>query len=136
MVEMTVSYLGDLRCEAVHGPSGATILTDAPTDNHGKGEMFSPTDLVATALSTCMLTLMGIACRRHGMSIDGASAQVKKEMVTAPQRRVGKITVLLRVPTTLTDEQKQILIDAALSCPVHHSLHPDITIDTQFEWGA
>lgn len=136
MVEISVAYQGELRCEAAHGPSGTTLITDAPADNHGKAESFSPTDLVATALGTCVLTLMGITARTLGVSIEGARAIVSKEMVVTPVRRIGALRVSVVVPDhALTDEQKQKLAQAAHSCPVHQSLHPDIDAPIEIQWA-
>jgi putative redox protein len=103
MVEIRIEYEGGLRCRAAHGPSGAILLTDAPVDNMGKGEAFSPTDLVATALGTCMMTIMGIAADRMGLDLRGATATVTKEMVTSPLRRIGKLAVTIKVPGKLSD---------------------------------
>ena len=135
MVQIDVAYQGQLRCQAVHGPSGTKLATDAPKDNHGKGELFSPTDLVATALGTCMLTVMGIVAQRHNISLEGAKASVVKEMATSPVRRVGRLTVEIHVPGQLNDEQRKLLEHAAHTCPVHKSLHPDIEIPVTFHWG-
>jgi putative redox protein len=135
MVTINIEYKGDLRNEAVHQPSGTRLNTDAPKDNHGKGESFSPSDLVATSLGTCMLTIMGIVARNMNIDIKGAQVTVQKEMVTAPVRRIGKLGVQIKVPGKLTDEQKQKLENAAHTCPVHKSLHPDIQIPVEFVWG-
>ena len=134
-VEVDIRYLGDLRCEAKHGPSGVTIQTDAPTDNMGKGELFSPTDLVGTALGTCMLTTMGIVARRHGIDLSGATVHVTKEMVTTPQRRIGRLPVTIRVPHDLPEEDRKRLENAAHTCPVHRSLHPDVDAPVTFLLG-
>lgn len=135
MVEVNVRYLGELRCEAVHGPSKTQLITDAPTDNMGKGESFSPTDLVATALAGCILTTMGIVAQRHGIDMSGATAHVTKEMVTTPHRRIGRLPVTIRMPRALSDEDRQRLENAGRACPVHRSLHPDIEAPIAFEWG-
>lgn len=135
MVEIRMTYDGQLRCTATHGPSGSTVLTDAPKDNMGKGEAFSPTDLVATALGSCMLTTMGIAAQRHNIPFEGASAKVGKEMVTAPTRRIGKLTVEIVVPGKLPEENERRLRAAALTCPVHKSLHPDVQVPVTIYWG-
>ena len=135
MVQIDISYEGSLRCNAVHGPSQNTLTTDAPKDNHGKGESFSPTDLVATALGSCMLTIMGIAAQKHQIDLSGATVSVQKEMVAQPTRRIGQLTVHFKIPAKLTPEQKQMLENAAHTCPVHKSLHPDIKIPVTFEWG-
>lgn len=135
MVKIDIQYQGDLRCEAVHEPSGTRLNTDAPKDNMGRGESFSPTDLVATALGSCMLTLMGIAARSLKVDLTGTHVTVQKEMVAVPTRKIGKLTVQITVPVKVTDEQKQKLEQAALTCPVHKSLHPDVQIPVQFIWG-
>ncbi|GDY01299.1 redox protein [Planctomycetota bacterium] len=133
MTTITAHYDGDLSTTATHGPSGATIHTDAPKDNEGQGRFFSPTDLVASALGSCMLTIMGIVARRHGLDLRGATAKVTKEMNQNP-RRIGKLPVLITLPGTFTAEQKQLLETAAHGCPVHKSLHPDIASPIRFEW--
>jgi putative redox protein len=134
MVEVRIAYEGDLRCRAAHGPSGATLATDAPVDNMGKGEAFSPTDLVGTALGTCMMTIMGIAAQRMNVDLRGATAKVTKEMSANPPRRISRLAVTIRVPGNLTEEQKQKLQNAALTCPVHKSLHPEVAAPVEFVW--
>lgn len=111
------------------------LQTDAPVDNMGKGEAFSPTDLVATALGTCMLTLMGIAAKRMEIDIRGTTASVTKEMTAAPPRRIARLACTINVPGNFTEEQKQKLQNAALTCPVHKSLHPDVEKPVEFRWG-
>lgn len=135
MVEINIVYRGELRCSAEHEPSGTTLLTDAPKDNHGKGESFSPTDLVATALGTCMLTIMGIAARAMQVDLSGTKVVVRKEMASQPIRRIGKLSVTIDVPVALDEEKKQKLIKAALTCPVHESLHPDVQKPVEFRWA-
>ena len=135
MVEISTTYQGQLRCSATHGPSGNTLLTDAPKDNMGKGEAFSPTDLVATALATCVLTTMGIVAQRHNLDITGATAKVTKEMVTTPIRRIGRLPVTVKMPKKLSDEDQKRLENAAHTCPVHKSLHTDIEAPITFTWG-
>jgi putative redox protein len=135
MVEVQVAYQGELRCEAKHGPSGTTILTDPPVDNMGKGESFSPTDLVATALGACMLTLMGISASRHNLDISGTRATVTKEMVSDPFRRIGRLGVTISVPHQLSEDDRKRLERAAMTCPVHKSLHPDVQQVVEFKWG-
>ncbi|MCC6582309.1 MAG: OsmC family protein [Chitinophagales bacterium] len=121
-----IEYLGELRTEATHLQSGNQIITDAPTDNHGKGEAFSPTDLVATALGSCMISIMGIKLLGSGKDIKGATVDVTKVMYSEP-RRIGEIHVKINVPDdSFSDKEKQILINAAHACPVAKSLHPDI----------
>jgi len=129
MVHIDVSYDGELRCSATHGPSQARLQTDAPVDNHGKGESYSPTDLVATALGTCMLTIMGIAAERHGIELGGASAQVVKHMSSDTPRRISKLSVSMTLPEQIDAEQRQLLERAAHSCPVAHSLREDLQIE-------
>jgi putative redox protein len=134
MVEIQIAYQGNLRCSARHVDSGATLLTDAPKDNMGNGESFSPTDLVAAALGTCMLTIMGIAAQRMQLDLSGATVVVTKEMSQAPIRRIARLAVTVRVPTRLTEEQRQKLQNAASTCPVHKSLHPDVQTPINFHW--
>lgn len=135
MVETKITYEGQLRCKAVHVPSGQSILTDAPTDNMGKGEFFSPTDLVAAAMGTCMLTVMGIVANKHKIDMTGSTASVVKDMAAAPARRIGVLKVAITVPTVLTDEQKKILENAAMACPVRKSISHDVNIPVEFKWG-
>ena len=111
-------------------------MTDAPTDNLGKGESFSPTDLVATALGTCMLTVMGIVAQRHKIDLHGTRAKVTKEMATAPIRRIGRLTVEIHVPARLSVEDQQLMEKAAHTCPVHKSLHPEIDAPVRFHFGS
>jgi len=134
MVHIDVSYLGSLRCEAVHGPSGAKIRTDAPADNCGKGEEFSPTDLAATSLGACMATIMGIAAGQHGISLGDMKVGVDKEMSADLPRRITKIEVAFVIPLPPDHPKRKTLENAALACPVHHSLHPDIEQVVRFDW--
>ncbi len=134
MVTMNIVYQGELRCEAMHGPSDTRLFTDAPVDNHGRGESFSPTDLVATALGSCMLTIMGITADKRQMDIRGTTVRVEKTMVKDPMRRIGTLTVHFQVTGSVTEEDKAALEHAALTCPVHHSLHPDIAIELAWQW--
>lgn len=135
MVSIQLEYQGDLHCNAIHGPSGTSLSTDAPKDNQGRGESFSPTDLVATALGSCMLTVMGILARTINIDITGATASVEKEMTSAPPRRIQRLTVNIHVPGPISEENKQKLERAAHTCPVHKSLHPDVEIPITFTWG-
>lgn len=129
-----VTYVGELRTEAVHLQSGTRILTDPPVDNHGKGEAFSPTDLAATSLGSCMLTIMGIAARTHGLDILGTRTTINKIMAADP-RRIIKIEVDMYMPEiSYSDKDKKILEHAALTCPVAKSLHPDIEQQVNFHW--
>ncbi len=131
-----VIYKGELRTEATHLRSGTVIETDAPLDNNGKGERFSPSDLVATALTSCMLTIMGIAARTHNINITGTECEVEKIMVTDP-RRIGEVKINMHFPSTenYTDKEKKILEHAAMTCPVIESLHPDIKKTVSFLWN-
>jgi len=135
MVAIQIEYHGDLHCKAVHGPSGTELNTDAPKDNQGRGESFSPTDLVATALGTCMLTIMGILARTLEVDISGATASVEKEMTSAAPRRIDRLTVRIHVPHALSVEDQQKMERAAHACPVHRSLHPEIQMQLEFMWG-
>jgi len=136
MVEIDIVYQGDLHCEATHAPSRATLSTDAPKDNEGKGESFSPTDLVATALGTCMVTIMGIYARRNGIDISGAKVHVVKDMVQEPIRRIGSLRVKIEVPKKVDERHRRALEQAAKHCPVHQSLHPDVKIPVEFVWAS
>jgi len=136
MVEIQITYDGSLRCTATHGPSGATLNTDAPKDNMGRGEAFSPTDLVATALGTCMLTLMGITAQKHNIDLSGARAKVIKEMATQPYRRIGKLAVELHAAQVSSEDDQRRLQASAMTCPVHKSLHPDVQIPVTFHWAG
>jgi uncharacterized OsmC-like protein len=129
-----VEYLGKLRTECTHLKSGDTFITDAPTDNNGKGEAFSPTDTVATGLASCMITMMGIKANQLEISIDGTTADVTKIMESNP-RRISEIKVVLRFPAEISKKNQTILERTANTCPVHYSLHPDIKKDITFIWG-
>jgi len=135
-VEINIVYEGELRCRAQHGPSGVVLKTDAPVDNEGKGESFSPTDLVATALGSCMMTIMGILARRHGYPIEGTAVKVLKEMVQEPVRRIGQLTVEIHVANggRLKETNRKMLQQAVHTCPVLKSLHPDIQVPVAFYW--
>jgi uncharacterized OsmC-like protein len=126
MATFETKYLGNLRTEITHLQSGNTLTTDAPTDNHGKGEFFSPTDLLASALGSCMLTIMGIAAQTHGFNIDGASMSTTKVMSANP-RRVGELIVEITFPhNKYSEKELRILKTCAKECPVANSLHPDL----------
>ncbi|MDB5231992.1 MAG: OsmC family protein [Chitinophagaceae bacterium] len=130
-----IVYTGNLRTEAKHLQSGSIIETDAPVDNQGKGERFSPTDLVATALGNCMLTVMGIKARDMKLDLNGTRVEITKKMGTEPRRIIG-IDATLHFPKELNADEKQrvILERTALTCPVLESLHPEIKKDVKFEW--
>lgn len=135
MATVTAKYLGDLRTECVHVASGTTLVTDAPVDNQGKGESFSPTDLCATALATCAMTIIGIYGRNHDVDITGATIEVTKTMSANP-RRIAKIEMIFHMPDRdYTDHQKLMMERAALTCPVHLSLHPDVEQVFTFKWA-
>lgn len=136
MVEMRLEYQGELHCKAVHGPSATELFTDAPKDNQGRGESFSPTDLCATALGTCMLTTMGIAARTLNLDMNGATAVVEKEMTTTGPRTIQRLTVRIRMPKALGEEDQLKLERAAHTCPVARSLHPDVQQVVEFAWPA
>lgn len=135
MVAIQVEYQGDLHCRAVHGPSRTELTTDAPVDNQGRGESFSPTDLVATALGTCMLTVMGILARTLKLDITGSTATVEKEMTAVPPRRIQRLRVKIHVPQTHSPEDRMKLERAVHTCPVHRSLHPGVEMPVEFVWG-
>lgn len=126
-------YSGGLRCRSSHQPSGSALDTDAPTDNRGKGERFSPTDLVATALSTCMLTIMGIVAERHGWALEGCTARVEKTMTSEPPRRIALLTVWVQLPEALDAQQRAVLRRAAEACPVKRSLEDAVPM--QLHWS-
>jgi len=129
-----VIYEGELRCNATHIQSGTTIFTDAPLDNHGKGEAFSPTDLLATSLGVCMVTIMGIEANKRKINIDGTKLSVQKTMGTLP-RRVTKIEVMIAIPNrNLSERDIQAIEEAGLNCPVAKSLHPDLIQDIKFNY--
>lgn len=135
MITSRVTYLGELRTEAVHVFSTNKIITDAPLDNNGKAEAFSPTDLVATGLANCMLTMMGILARKEGITpIDGAIAEVTKVMYGEP-RRIGEIHVKLQMPDgPFSEKEKKMYEHTAFTCPVGKSLHPDLKQIIEFTW--
>lgn len=129
-----VTYQGNLRTECEHLKSGNTYITDAPIDNNGKGEAFSPTDTVATGLASCMLTVMGIKANTMEVELIGATAIVTKTMASNP-RRISKIEVILQLPEGIDTKSQKILENTANTCPVHYSLHPDIEKHIVFNWG-
>ena len=133
-VRMEVEYTGNLHTLARHEPSGATLETDAPRDDEGLGAEFSPTDLVGTALASCVLTTMGIVARRRGWPMEGARADVEKHMTTDPVRRIGRLVVRIDMPDAIPEEARPILERTAHTCPVHRSLHPDVSLELEFDW--
>lgn len=130
----TIIYQGNLRCEATHIQSSSVIETDAPTDNKGKGEKFSPTDLLCVSLGTCVLTTMGIKAMEMDIDLNDARMEVTKHMVAEP-RRVGKVVIKVSLPKLdLSDKDKTILERAGNHCPVHKSLHPDVEKEIEYIW--
>ncbi len=135
MATVTAKYLGDLRTECVHVASGTRLVTDAPVDNQGKGEAFSPTDLCATALAACAMTIIGIYGKSHDVDVTGTTIEVTKTMNANP-RRIGKLEVVFTMPDReYTDKQKLLIERAAHTCPVHLSLHPDVEQVFTFKWA-
>lgn len=136
-VEIHAIYTDKLGCKVTHGPSGTTLQTDAPVDNGGNGNSFSPTDLVATALGSCVLTILGLVSERHGVDLTGAEVRVTKEMITAPIRRIGALRCEVRIPAYAVQEaaMRARLETAARKCPVHQSLHPDIDAPITFVYS-
>lgn len=137
-VDIDIVYEGQLHCAATHGPSGATLATDAPVDNHGRGESFSPTDLVAAALGACVMTIMGIVAERNQIDLTGTRVRISKEMIQQPVRRIGRLPVTVTIPADkaakVAAADRTKLETAARHCPVHQSLHPDIDSPIEFVW--
>ncbi len=133
MVKITGEYQGDLHCVATHEPSGNSLVTDAPKDNQGRGEAFSPTDLLATAFATCVCTIVAMAARVKGVDLKGLRYEVQKEM-TPPPRRVASLTLTLWLPPAAKAVPQEILERAAHSCPVHQSLAPEVEKRIEFRW--
>lgn len=135
MVQIDVTYVGGLRCEAVHGPSNQTLVTDAPVDNRGKGERFSPTDLVATALGTCIPTIMAMVAEREKIDLTGLRVTVTKEMAAAPPRRIAKLATRIVMPAGLDERQRAKLEKAAHTCPVHQTLQGNVEMPIEFVYS-
>ena len=133
MTQINSTYSGDLRCASLHGPSGSALETDAPTDNQGKGERFSPTDLVATALSTCILTIMGIVAERHDWNLKGCTARVEKVMTSEAPRKIAQLEVWIELPAHLDEKARKVLRKAAENCPVKLSLEGAVAM--QLHWS-
>jgi putative redox protein len=133
MATIETVYLGGLRTEATHVQSGTKIITDAPVDNQGKGEAFSPTDLLSAALASCMLTIMGIKARAHNIDIDNTTCSVTKIMAADP-RRVAEIIISFKFPKQYTEQEQAMLERAALTCPVYYSVHEDLKKTVDFGW--
>ena len=134
MVTIQLNYQGGLRCSATHVPSGNILSTDAPVDNNGKGESFSPTDLLATGLGACMATVMGIVAERKQISLDGLNVEVRKHMSTDTPRRISKLEVDINMPLAADHPERSLFEAAARGCPAHHSLHPDIEMIFNWTW--
>jgi uncharacterized OsmC-like protein len=133
MATSKVTYLGDLRTSSIHLQSGSVIISDAPLDNNGKGESFSPTDTVANGLASCMFTVMGIKANEMNVDFSGSTAEVTKVMAAEP-RRISEIHVIFNMNLKADEKTKTILERTALTCPVHFSLHPDIKREIVFNW--
>lgn len=135
MVQIDIAYTGRLKCTATHEPSGTTLVTVAPKDNMGDGSSFSPTDLLATALGTCVITTMAIAAAKHGIDLAaGATVQVQKIMSTTPPRRIAKLPVIVTINEVVPVELRQRLEHAGHACPVHHTLGSDTEMPITFHW--
>lgn len=134
MVEIKLTYEGGLHCNAVHGPSGNTLTTDAPLDNNGRGESFSPTDLVATALGSCMATVIGIVAKRKEIAVEGMTVAVRKLMSDDLPRRIRRLELDLAMPLPGSHPDRKLLESTANGCPVHHSIHPDIEVVMNWRW--
>lgn len=134
MVEMSGIYQGEKHCELTHGPSGSKIQTDAPKDNAGRGEAFSPTDLMGVALGSCIITTMAIVAERDGKDFKNATFKVTKEMNPNP-RKIQRLTVTLNLPASFDSDYRKKLEHIALTCPVYRSLHPDVEVPISFNWA-
>ena len=134
MVKVTVNYEGALRCSVEHGPSGNKLVTDAPVDNNGKGESFSPTDLCASALGACIATIVGMQTERLGIDLSGMQIEVSKEMTAELPRRIARLTTEIRVPVVVSEAHQLLIEKAARGCPVHLSLHSEIEKPIIFHW--
>jgi uncharacterized OsmC-like protein len=134
MVEIHVDYEGELHCNALHLPSGNQLVTDAPVDNNGRGEAFSPTDLVATALGACMATVIGIVARRKEIPVEGMKVAVRKFMSEDLPRRIARLELDLDMPLPGDHPDRALLESTARGCPVHHSIHPDIEVVMNWTW--
>src|SRR5262245_16624317 len=135
-VTIDIEYEGDLHCRLRHGPSGSEIATDAPADNEGKGETFSPTDLLAAALGSCIMTTMAIYARRKEIDLRGSRVTVSKEMIADPLRRVARLVVDIHMPAAVEQAQRTILENAAHTCPVERSLHPNTKVEMTFSYDV
>jgi putative redox protein len=134
MVHQNITYIGELRCEAIHGPSKVHITTDAPTDNQGKGESFSPTDLVVTALATCIITTAGMIAQREFVNLEGTKIYAEKHMSSDSPRRIVKVVLDFDMPKSIPLNFREKLKATAASCPVKQSIHPDVEVDIHFRF--
>ncbi len=135
-VEIDVEYMGNLFCRATHGPSGKTLVTEAPVDNGGAGSEFSPTDLVATAMATCVLTIMGIAARERGIDLTGATVHATKDMVADPRRRIGTVRMDITIPNgaAIGETDRRRLENCVRACPVAQSLRPEVDVQVEVRY--
>ena len=136
MVTITAKSITNLSCEAIHAPSETVLVTDAPQDVGGNAASFSPTDLVGTAMMTCILTTMGLVANKLGLDLTGATGSVEKTMTDTKPRRIATLTTTLELPNIGDEAQRQRLEEAGRNCPVHHSLHPDISAEIVYNWSA
>jgi putative redox protein len=134
-VKISTEYLGDLRTRAIHGPSKVQLFTDAPVDNHGKGESFSPTDLVATATAACVMTILGIQAKGLGRDFRGMAIEVVKHMTVQPPRRIARLELHISMPAGIPEELRPRLMRAAEACPVKQSLHPEVEVAMDWHWA-
>jgi putative redox protein len=134
-VKVSCEYLGDLRVRAIHGPSGTELITDAPVDNQGQGRAFSPTDLAATSVATCILTIMGIHARQMNVDLKGMKVEVEKHMSTNPPRRIVRLDLVISMPSTVKEEYRARLMRAADACPVKQSFREDTMIECRWIWA-
>jgi len=134
MVPQQTLYIGELRCKSTHGPSKVELVTDAPTDNHGRGESFSPTDLVVTALSTCMITTAGIAAQKDLVSLDGTKVYAEKHMTVQPPRRIAKVVIHFDVAAGVPRDYRSKFEHICQTCPVALSINPEIQVDLKFQY--
>jgi putative redox protein len=136
MVKIEIDYQGQLLTEVTHDPSGTKFTTDAPLDNGGKASSFSPTDLVGAAIGSCMATIMGIFAQRHSLPLEGTRIEVVKTMIQQPIRRIAELKVDIYLPIAADHPQRAGVENAALTCPVRQSLHPDVKVPITFHWDA
>ncbi len=134
MTKILIEYPGELKCKATHQPSGSFIFTDAPAEVGGEGKFFSPSDLLACSLATCIATTMGAFAKRKGMDLNGMKLEVEKKMEDQPNRRVNSLLVSIWMPHAFSPEQRTALAHVAHTCPVHKSLHPDVHVSLVFYW--